>query len=56
VIFQFESLNQFVTMDGHGIYVWTAVIVFSNKSAVKTERCEGGDCQRSAEREATSSQ
>jgi heme exporter protein CcmD len=27
VIFQFESLNKFETMDGHGIYVWTAVIV-----------------------------
>ena len=25
--FQFESLQQLLTMDGHGFYVWTAVLV-----------------------------
>jgi heme exporter protein D len=25
--FQFESLQQLLTMDGHGSYVWTAVLV-----------------------------
>ena len=25
--FQFESLQQLLTMDGHGPYVWTAVLV-----------------------------
>ena len=27
MIFQFESLQQLLTMDGHGFYVWTAVLV-----------------------------
>ena len=25
--FQIESLQQLLTMDGHGFYVWTAVLV-----------------------------
>ncbi|MDG0969426.1 MAG: heme exporter protein CcmD [Porticoccaceae bacterium] len=27
MILQFDSLNQFMTMDGHGVYVWSALIV-----------------------------
>ncbi|MDA0794969.1 MAG: heme exporter protein CcmD [Proteobacteria bacterium] len=25
--FQFQDLSQMLTMDGHGVYVWSAVIV-----------------------------
>ncbi len=27
MIFQFDSIQQMILMDGHGAYVWTAVLV-----------------------------
>ena len=31
--FQFENLSDFIAMDGHGFYVWSAVIVAALISA-----------------------